>query len=1010
MKNKFPPILCRKTVLAGMVALSVISTESIAFSKKNASPGTTSTIETAAYTVKGTVISSEKEVLPGVTIIVKGTSQGTTTDTDGNYSLELSTPGSTLIFSFIGYATKEVVVDGARTLDIVMESDAKGLDEVVVVGYSAKKLRYLSSSVSTISNEKLRDVTSNELPNLLQGKAPGVVVSAGSGDPTQAANIVIRGAGTISAGTTPLYVVDGNIDGTYNPVDIESVTVLKDVAATGLYGSRAANGVIIVNTKMGKAGKTEISVNNTLGYAEATSGKFKLMNSQQLYDYQSSFYPRDPSVLNTNTNWWNEAFRTAFVNNHNISASGGSDKTTFYVSANYYKEQGTVIDNDKTGYNFRTNLKTKLTDKLTSAILFNGQFTKDNYQNSNTLYDAYVNLPFDPATDANGAPVDGRTYAGWLGRDRENFLQSLQYNYANGKSLKTSLDVNLDYDLTKKIALSSYNRANFGNGSTATYYDRRTKQGGANGGELYNGNTSSSRLLTSNRIRYSEEFGKHNLTVLGVAEAETSKNEYATVSGKGLPAGHDVMSVATDILTSPTAYSEQVAFRKFLGQTDYNYDNRYFLIGSFVNEFSSLFGKNNSSANFFQLGASWVLTNERFLKNNKTLTFAKLRASYGTVGNATIPNFASLGLYSISQSASYAGLPGASPFQKGNPNLTWEKIRSSNIGVDLTFWNRIDLSVDAYNKISEDLLYQRPLAATTGYSYVWENAGSVRNRGVEFNLTTRNFAKGGFTWETNLNMAFNRNKVLSLSNGAATFNPGNRLPIAAGHDMGEYNLPIWAGVNLENGDPQWEKLVTAPDGTVTKELTNVYSSVQTTESRQFTGKSATPKFTGGFSNTLGYKGFTLSAFFNFTYGNWVYNDSRFYFDNDGLYESYNQQVLAKGWSRWEKPGDIATHPKPVVGGNKDSNQSSSRYLENGSYIRLRNVRVGYTIPASVVKRIGLSRANVFLSGDNLWTGTKFTGTDPEVSLSREDTNFTQGQSSFKYPVSRKFLLGINFTL
>ncbi|WP_228102040.1 SusC/RagA family TonB-linked outer membrane protein [Dyadobacter subterraneus] len=968
------------------------------------------TDQRSEFTIRGKVTSAEKEPLPGVTIVVKGTSQGTTTDADGQFTLNLAGPGAVLTVSFIGYATKEITVNSQSTLNIELESDVRGLDEVVVVGYSAKKLRYLSSSVSTIGNEKLRDVTSNELPNLLQGKAPGVVVSSGSGDPTKPASIVIRGAGTISAGTAPLYVVDGNIDGTYNPVDVESVTVLKDVAATGLYGSRAANGVIIVNTKMGKSSKTEISVNNTLGFAQATTGKFKLMNAQQLFDYQSSFYPRNAAVLSTNTNWWDQAFRTAFVNNHNISASGGNDKTTFYVSGNYYKEQGTLVDNDRTGYNFRANLKTKFTDRLTAMILFNGQYTKDNLQNSNTLYDAYVNLPFDPAYDANGAPVDGRYYSGWLGRDRENFLQSLLYNYANGKSLKTSLDVNLDYELTKKITLSSYNRVNFANANTVTYYDRRTKQGGANGGELYTGSTDAHRLLSSNRIRYNEEIGKHSLALLGAAEAETSYNRYASVSGKGLPAGHDVMSVATNILTSPTDYSEQVAFRKFLGQADYSFDNRYFLVGSFVNEFSSLFGKNNSAANFYQLGASWVLSNEAFMKGNKTLTFAKIRASYGTVGNATIPNFASLGLYSISQSASYAGLPGASPFQKGNPDLTWEKILSSNLGADISLWNRIDLSVDVYNKKSKDLLYQKPLAAVTGYSYVWVNAGSVRNRGLEFNLTSRNITGRNFSWETNLNMAFNRNKILELSGGAATFNPGNRLPLAAGHDMGEYNLPIWAGVNPDNGDPQWEKLTPGADGTITKTLTNVYSSVQTADSRQFTKKSATPKFTGGFSNTFSYRGFSLSAFFNFVYGNWVYNDSRFYFDNDGLYESYNAMVLAKGWSRWEKPGDIATHPKPIVGGNKDSNQSSSRYLEDGSYLRLRNVRLGYTIPAAAVKRIGLSRANVFLSADNLFTATKFTGTDPEVSLSREADNGGLGTSYMKYPISRKFLFGINFTL
>lgn len=958
------------------------------------------------YTVTGKVTSAEKEGLPGVSIVEKGTTKGTTTDIDGAFTINLANPGTTLIFSFIGYATKEVTVNGAANLDIVLESDAKGLDEVVVLGYSAKKVRYLSSSVSTINNEKLRDVTSNELPNLLQGKAPGVVVSTGSGDPTSTARITIRGSGTISAGSSPLYVVDGNIEGTYNPVDVENVTVLKDVAATGLYGSRAANGVIIVNTKMGKAGKPEISFNNTFGFAKATTGKFHLMNSQQLYDFQSTFYSRDPSVLQTNTNWWDEAFRTAFVNNHNIAVSGGSDKTTYYVSANYYKEQGTILDNDKTGYNFRTNLKTQLSKKLTAMILFNGQYTKDNYQNSNTLYDAYVNLPFDPAYE-NGVPTDGRSYPNWLGRDRENFLHSLQYNYSNGKSLRTNLDVNLDFDLTDKITLSSYNRAYFSNEATRTYYDRRTKQGGANGGELYNGDINSYRLLTSNRVRYAEDFGKHSLTVLGVAEAETSFRETSTVSGKGLPAGQDVMSVATDVLVSPTGFSEQVAFRKFLAQADYNYDNRYFLVGSLVNEFSSLFGKNNSTANFYQLGASWVLSNESFLKNNKLVTFAKVRLSHGTVGNATIPNFASLGLYSISQDASYAGIPGASPFQKGNPDLTWEKIKSSNLGVDISLWSRVDLSVDIYNKKSEDLLYQKPLAATTGYSYVWVNAGSVRNKGIEFSLTSNNLTHGELTWETNFNMAFNRNKILELSGGAATFRPGNRLPLAAGHDMGEYNMPVWAGVNPENGDPQWEKIVTDANGNVTKELTNVYSSVQTAQSRQFTGKSLNPKFTGGLSNTLSYKGFTFSAFFNFVYGNYVYNESRFYFDNDGLYESYNNMVLPKDWSRWEKPGDVATHPKPIVGGNKDSNQSSTRYLEDGSYIRLRNVRLGYSIPAQAVKRIGFARANIFVSADNLWTGTKFTGTDPEVSLSFEDN---AGLSSMRYPISRKILFGINFTL
>lgn len=993
------------TLLVGM-ALSGTGARPLA-----ANPASETTRQVADHTVSGTVTDEKGEGMPGVTIVIKGNaSLGVTTDINGYYSLSIPdrlAADAVLVFSFIGYETVERPVGQQSRIDLALTSSTSQLEQIVVVGYSAKKVKYLSSSVSTISNEKLRDVTSNDLPSLLQGKAPGVVVSAASGDPTSAARVLIRGAGTISAGTSPLVVVDGNIGGTYNPVDVENITILKDVAATGLYGSRAANGVIIVTTKTGKAGKTEISFNNTLGFADATTGNFRMMNSQELYDFQKTFYNRDPSVINTNTDWWKQAFRRGFVNNHNVAVSGGNEKTTYYVSANYYKEEGTVVENDKTGYNLRSNLQSQLTKRLSAKFLFNGTFTKDNYHNSNTVYDAYNNLPFDPAYDDEGRPADGRSYPGWLGRDRENFLHSIQYNYSRAKSLNATSDINLDYDLTDHLTVSSYNRIHFYNGQSASFNDPRTKQGGANSGELYNGTSYQSRLLTSNRIRYANDFGKHGISVLGVAEAETTYYSSSSAAGKGLPPGRDVMSVATDILSNPQGANEQVGFRKYLAQADYNYDNRYFLVGSFVNEFSSLFGKNNSSANFFQLGASWVLSNERFLKNNSLLTFAKLRLSHGTVGNADgISNFASLGLYSISTDASYSGRPGAAPFQKGNPNLTWEKIRSSNIGFDVSLWNRVELVVDAYIKEASELLYRKPLAATTGYSYVWVNAGSVRNKGLEFSIVSSNISNKNFSWETNLNMAFNRNKVLELSDGATFFNSGARQPIAVGHDMAEWNMPVWAGVDPQNGDPLWEKVIKDEQGNVTAiETTNRYSEVQTANSRQFTGKSANPKFTGGLTNTLTYRNFTLSAFFNFVYGNWVYNDSRFYFDNDGLYESYNQMVPAKDWTRWEKPGDVATHPKPIVGGNKDSNQSSTRYLEDGSYIRLRNIRLGYSLPENLLK--GFSKLSVFVSADNVWTGTGFSGPDPEASLSMSDQ--VSGVSSFKYPISRKYLLGINFS-
>jgi len=958
-------------------------------------------------TAHGIIRNTQGQPLSGVTVGLKGTSVATASDEGGRFSLPAEA-GQTLVFSLLGYVPQEIAVPSSGGMEVQLFEEISDLDEVVVVGYSTRKVRYLSSSVTTIPSEKLKDVTSNDLSTMLQGKAPGVVVSSPSGAPSSAPRVLIRGAGTISASTSPLVVVDGNIGGNYNPADIESVSILKDAAATGLYGSRAANGVIIINTKRGEAGKTKVEFNNSFGFGNPTTGNFRLMNSQELYDFQTTFYDRDPSVLQNNTDWWGLAFGQGYVNNHNLSISGGSENVQYYASGVFYREEGTLAGTGHTGYNFRTNLDAKLTDRLKASVLINGNVNKNQLENSRTMYDAYTNLPFDPAFDGEGNPIDARFHPNWLGREKENFLHSLLYNYSKDRSWAISGDLNLDYTLTDKITLSSYNRTQFANGQTAQFFDRNTKQGGANGGELRNGTSSSNRLLTSNRVRYADTFGEHDLAILAAAEAETTTSDWSATSGKGLPSGRDVMSVATDVLLSPSGAREQVGFRKYLAQADYSYNNRYFFVASFVNEFSSKFGKNNPMANFYQLGASWILTNEPFWQENRILSFAKLRGSYGTVGNADgISNFAALGLYSITQDASYSGLPGAAPYQKGNPNLSWEKIRSANLGVDLTLWNRVGISLDIYEKKASELLYRQPLVATTGYSYVWVNAGSVRNRGLELNVTSQNFKAGNFTWETSLNMAFNRNQVLELSDGSAIFNPGARQPIAVGYDMDAYNLPIWAGVDPANGDPLWEKVTIDESGNRSIATTNVYSEAATSDSRQFTGTSAAPKFTGGISNTLTYQNFTLSAFFNFVYGNYVYNDTRVYFDNDGLYEAFNSMVLPKGWTRWEKEGDKATHPKPIVGGNKDSNQSSSRYLEEGSYIRLRNVRLGYNFPEKWLQSARISRLQVFISGDNLWTGTKFSGPDPEVSLSQVD--LASGVSSFKYPVSKKVLFGLNVT-
>ncbi|MDQ3683082.1 MAG: TonB-dependent receptor [Bacteroidota bacterium] len=965
--------------------------------------------EVIAKIIKGKITDDKGQPLVGVTIKVKDSNIGTSTNDAGEFFLDVPEK-AVLVISYVGFETKEIEVNAETNFTIQLKQTEDALQGVVVVGYSSKRAKYLSSSVSTVSGEKLRDVTSPNVISLLQGKAPGVVVSNASGDPTGEPNILIRGAGTISAGSGPLIVVDGNIGGTYTASDVETITILKDAAATGLYGSRAGNGVIIITTKTGRSGKAKIEFRSTVGFNEATTGNFKLMNSQQLFDYHKTFYTPNPALLKTNTDWWDLAFRTGLTQSYTMSASGGNDKTQYYVSGNYYKEEGTLVANDKNEYNFRTNLTHKLSNKLKLSVLLNGIYTKDNFDptggtssQGGALYGAYTNMPFDSAYNADGTPRDPRIDTTWYGRDDNNFLHNLQYNIANARSINLSGDVNLDYVISKHFSFATYNRVSFFINDDMTFYDRRSKRGATNGGELYNSSSYTNVLVSSNRLRYDNSFGAHNISVLAVGEATQSHFDVLSTAVKGLPPGRPFATTATGVITNPRGGENEYSFHKYLAQADYNFANKYFAVASFVRDRSSRFGNNNSAANFYQLGASWIVSSEAFMSSIRPINFLKLRASYGTTGNAEIGDYAALGLYSISSTVSYAGAPGAAPTQKPNPDLTWEKQKAVNLGLDITLLNQIDLSFDVYQKTANDLLFQKPLPATTGYTSVWENIGTVRNKGIEFNLTTKNFTGKLFTWETNLNMAFNRNKVLALNEGALFSNSAGTQPIGLGHDIDEWYMPVWAGVDPANGDPLWEKIITDADGNRFVTYSNSYNAVATT-SRQFLGKSAAPKFTGGISNTLAYKGFSLTAFLNFVYGNYIYNNTRFFFDNDGVYEAYNSMVLAEGWGRWEKPGDIVTHPKPVFGGaaSGTSNASSSRYLEEGSYIRLRNVTLGYDLAKSVISKLNLSTARVFISGDNLWTGTNFTGTDPEVVLS-------SGSSSFRYPISRKILFGINIS-
>ncbi len=957
-------------------------------------------------TISG-IVKDEKGPLSDASVTLKSNPKvGTTTDVNGRYSLTVPA-NSVLVFSFKGYKSMEMPVKGRSSVDLVLQAENNTLNDVVVVGYTSKQRSQISSSVSIVSGKELNDVTSNNLTNLLQGKAPGVVVSNSSGNPNANSNIVIRGSSSISAGGEPLMVVDGIIGGNANPTDVESVTVLKDASATGLYGSRAANGVIIITTKSGRAGKTRVTLNASTGFNNVSMGNFKVMNSQQLYDYQKTFFKpedfareRPVSLLSQNTNWHDLTYRTGITKNYEVAVSGGSEKTQFYVSGNYYNEEGTVRHTGIERFNLRTNLSHRINEKLKLSVRINGSnriFENEASGNYGAISAAVQNMPFDNPYNADGSIKIG-TEPGWVGREQDNFLHGWQYNFDKGKALSIDGDINLDYFITRNLTFSTYNRASYRNSKNELYYDVRAKAGKGLG-ELTNSYNYNNKLITSNRLSFEKKFGSHSLSAIAVAEAEKNYSDQNTLFGTKISAGLHVMEAAATILrptASPGSTTEN-AFTKGLVQVDYNFNNRYFVIGSFINESSSRFGKNNRAADFYTFGTSWIISNEDFMQNLKTFSLLKVRASYGSTGNANIGDYQSLGLYSYAYQ--YAGNPAAVPFQIPNNDLTWEKAKSLDFGLDIGLFTRISLNVDWYNKTTKGLLLNVPLPTTSGYSSVIQNVGSVKNTGIELNLTTKNFSGKDFQWETRFNIAFNKNEVLILNKGKDITTGDMRISV--GHDLYTWYFRKWAGVDPQNGDPLWETVTSDASGNKVVSTTNNYNLA----TLQFSGK-ATPDFTGGINNVISFKSITLSAFANFVSGGLVYDQN--FAGSDGAYQTYNEAVLQDGQKRWEKPGDIATHPKSVYGGNLNSNKPSSRFLQDGSYIRLRNITLGYNLPGRFLNKMHINNARIFASGDNLWTGTKYLGIDPEVALSPGNgATIGNSGSAYKYPISKKLLFGIN---
>ena len=986
--------------------------------------GTTSAF--ASITVKGQVTSAEDGLgMPGASIVVKGTTTGTITDFDGNYEIEVS-DGATLVFSFMGYKMQEH--KAVPNLSVALQSDAIMMQEVVSLGYSSVKKAELSSAVVTVSADQLTDVTTSDVGNMLQGKVAGVQVTNAGGQPGDAAQIRVRGTGSITASSDPVYVVDGVMGASFNPQDVETISVLKDAGATGIYGAAAAGGVIVVTTKQGKKNdKLSVDLKATAGAKQALYKNYKMMDSKELYNFHKSLYSKTvfnsqypKSLLQQDYNWQDEFFKTGVVQDYYVSVKGGSEKVGYYAGLSYYGEEGTLKCTGMQKVSGQFSMNADLTKWLDMSVRASFSKSSVDYAPSWTMLDdAFNKMPWDNPyeLDADGNStgkylyVNGDTRSDnggkWWSQSKWNALNTTQYNYAKSNNFDFNGTLVFNVRFTDWLHFTTTNTFSTGYYKSTEYRDPRAFDSEYAKGYLYNSIGLSKSFGTINILKAHGKWGQHSLSGMLGYEYSTWKSEYTNAAGTGMPNGVDALNSTTPY--SVGGYDIPGASWATFIQAQYDYGKRYFLTATFRAEASSIFAPQNRVGYFPSVAASWLISNEEFMKSQDVVSLLKLRASYGITGNNNIPAYKYLATYALN--SLYQNKVSATPSRLANPLLHWETANMAAVGIDLAFINRIDMSIDLYNTDNTGLLLNVPVAPSTGFFEVTKNAGSVRNQGIEYRIDANVLKIGKWNWDIGFNIGFNRNRVTKTPNGPFLQTASSvSQQVKEGQDIYSWYMKEWAGVNPENGDPLWyvidenEQYVLDENGN--KTTTNDYNATNA----HVVGK-ATPLFSGGLNTQLSWNGIFLSVNTNFTYGNKIYNYTRMSTDADGAYVGYNQMSIensVQGWSRWEKAGDVATHPKAMLNGNKNSNAISSRYLEDGSYFRIKNLTVGYDFPTKLIKKAYMTRCRIYFSADNLFTATKFSGMDPEITLTTSTYDLA-GMYSNTYPVGRTFQGGVEIS-
>ncbi|AKQ44481.1 hypothetical protein TH63_00675 [Rufibacter radiotolerans] len=993
-------------------------------------------------TVTGRVTdASTGEGMPGVTVQLKGTSTAAPTDVNGAYSINVPNAGGTLVFSFLGYSNQEINIGSKSVVDVKLGQNTETINEVVVVGYGTKTREDLSSSVAVVGAKEIESKPVPSVDQLLQGRAAGVQVTAANGKPGANAYIRIRGTGSINAGNQPLLVVnnvqipDNMRDQFFNSInanDIESISVLKDAAAASIYGARGSNGVVVITTKSGAKSEGTLTYRFQTGVNRKTPDNFDMMNSAQKlqYEYDLGFtnpyintyfaanrgtYPVGTTITSLTPaqretvwgviaaqdhDWQDDILQDGKIQQHELSFGGSTGKTSYYFSLQKFDQEGIVIGNEFNRYSSTLNISTEIKPWLTVGNSLNIGHTKSNETRDrnnvqNPFRAMYVYNPYEPVFNANG--TYNPTHQG------VNIIQYMQTEPELQKNLTGLNAFNVDVHpidglhLTSRIGLTlrDYTRESFSQPGGAL--DPIVGDPAAPGSKTDNGSKEFYYSWT-NQARYDFSLAQdHNIGVMALQEFQKSDFSSYSLQKKGF-ASADLTTQdngASNLGNNTTSKSIWTLY-SLAGSAEYNFQRRYFLTGSIRRDGSSRFGENNKYGTFWSTSASWLMSQESFLQGYDWLTLLKLRASIGTVGNFSgISNYQSLGLYSFGR---YGGALTSFPSQIANPDLTWESKLKRNVGLDMEFFkSRVALSLDYYNEYTDDLLLDQPVSRTTGFASVTRNIGAISNKGLEASLNVDILRTADFTWSFNGNITYNRNRVEELNEGQEEIvdaNTGINV-YRPGHAYSTFKLVRWAGVDPATGEAQFYN----KNGEITK-------TYLASDAVVLDGKSSNPDYYGGFGTSLKYKGVDLSAQVNYTVGGYTYNGIMATLVSWG--PSRAQNLSTDAFNYWRQPGDNTFLPKASA---SNTTRTTDQYLQDASFLRLRNVTLGYTVPASLINKIKVKSLRVYVQGQNLLTYIPNYFGDPEVGTgSAESGLFIPGQYSlYSYPTTRQFTFGLDLS-